>query len=127
MSLARAVQTERLWIGMVNCEILINGTDEIRLGVKNTAPDSVGGQIAEKMFHPIQLGCTGGREMELETLISLLPRLDFGVLGRGIVVADDMDLLSPRNSLLHLFQIMPTVESLIPIPWREWKEPGARA
>ena len=44
---------ERLWMGIVNHEILINGSDEIGLGVKNTAPDSVRGQVAEKTFHHV--------------------------------------------------------------------------
>ena len=42
--------------------------------------------------------------MELKTLISLLPRLSFGVLVCGIVVADDMDLLLAWERLLHLLE-----------------------
>ena len=48
------------WIGVVNGQILLNGRDAIGFGVKDTAPDSVGGQVAEEAFHHVEPGRTGG-------------------------------------------------------------------
>ena len=70
----------------MNRQIPFNRRDEIGFAMKHSAPDSVGGQVAEEAFHPVE------------------PGLDFGVFVRGVVVADHMDLPMRRHCLLHQIQ-----------------------
>ena len=77
---------------MMNRQILFNRRDEIGFAMKHSAPDPVGGQGAPEAFHPVEPGRPGRGEVEMEAYIPLEPGLAFGVLVRGVVVADHMDL-----------------------------------
>ena len=69
----------------MNRQILFNRRDEIGFAMKHSAPDSVGGQVAEEAFHHVEPGRAGGGEVEMEVRISLLPGLDFCVFVRRVV------------------------------------------
>ena len=83
---------QRCGAGMMNRQILFNRRDEIGFAMKHSAPDPVGGQGAPEAFHPVEPGRPGRGEVEMEAYIPLEPGLAFGVLVRGVVVADHMDL-----------------------------------
>ena len=98
----------------MNCQILIDGSNEVRLGVKNATPNSVRGQVAKEAFHHVEPGRTGGRKMEMKMRVSLLPCLHFSMLVRGVIVADHMDL--PLRSGVGFDQIKKTDPLLMPMP-----------
>ena len=87
---------------MVNGQIHLNGGDQVGLGAKNATPNPVGGQVAKKAFHPVEPGRAGGREMEMKARISFLPGLHPGLLVRGVIVADHMDLTFRWSGFLDL-------------------------
>ena len=81
----------------MHCKILLERREELGLGVKHAAPDSMGGQVAKEALHPVEPGRTGGGEMKMETRVAPLPGLDLRVFARGVVVAEDMDLPGSRS------------------------------
>ena len=67
--------------------------------------DDLAGNFAKEAFHQIEPGGRGGNEMDVETGMTLKPSGDFGVLVRGIVVANDVKLQVGGDLLIDLAQI----------------------
>ena len=98
-SISASGPEQRFWIGIVNCQILIEGRAEFGLGMKYAAPDAMGGQVPKAALHQVEPRRAGGGDMKMEPRVAPLPGLDLGVFVRGVVGADDMDLPASRSGL----------------------------
>lgn len=61
------------WVCIVSCKILLDDRDAIGLGVKQSAPDAIGGQVPEEAFHHVEPGRTGGRDAFFGIASSITP------------------------------------------------------
>jgi len=78
-------------------DVLLDSTSDIAHALKDSATETVDCKIAEEAFDHIQPRSTCRSEVGMESRIPLEPGFDLFVLMGGVIVADDMDVLSLGN------------------------------
>jgi hypothetical protein len=71
---------------------------------KAAGADDLAGDFAKEAFHQIKPGGRSGNEMDMEAAMTFEPGGDFGVLVRGIVVANDVNFQLGGDFLIDLAQ-----------------------
>lgn len=88
--------------------IIMNGGGERRDTVKDTATQTLGGNVPEEALDHVQPGCRSECEVNMETRVFLQLFFDLGVLVGCVVVTHQMQrLLSWRFSVDLLQEIEP--------------------
>lgn len=77
---------------------------EIRDQVEGAAPDRLGGNQREPTLDLIQPRTVGGREVQIKAESARQRRLDSGMLGGAVVVADQVDIELLRDIGLDVAQ-----------------------
>jgi len=88
---------ERFRIIVVGVDMLLNGTGDIAHALKNPATKAVYCEITEEAFNHVKPRSTCWCEVGTESRIPFEPGFDLFVLMGGVIVADDMDVLSLGN------------------------------
>ena len=81
-------------------DVVANGHDELFEILEDAAPQLVFGQVAEEAFHHIEPTGRGRGEVHMEALMAGEPADDFLVLVRGVVIADQIDMLLLGDGLV---------------------------
>ena len=80
---------ERLRIGVVVQEIVVDRGFQLCHAGEGTAPDALAGDLGEEALDEVQPGGARRREVQLEALMFREPRLDLvRLVGRGVVEHD---------------------------------------
>lgn len=79
-------------------DVLINGKSNFPYTSEDATPDAIDSKIAEEAFHHIEPGRACRSEMNVEARISCKPSFDLFMFVRGVVVANDMDVLLSRDT-----------------------------
>ena len=72
---------------------MVDGGDEFGDAPKYAACESLGVQITKETLNHVQPRCRGRREVHMKSPVLCQPGLHAGMLVRGIVVADEVQLL----------------------------------
>ena len=94
-SLGRA--DKRLGLLIVLGQVVLDGGAEFAHARKHSAANRFVGEVAKESRHPVQPRRGGGRAREVESLLALQPAFHCGVLVRGVVVHDQMNLFVLRS------------------------------
>jgi len=81
----------------VGVDVLLDGTGDIAHALKDPAPKAVHCEITEEAFNHVKPRSTCRSEVGMESRIPFEPGFNLFVLMGGVVVADDMDVLSLGN------------------------------
>lgn len=81
-------------------DVVSDGYDELFQIAEDSTTDAVFGQVAKEPFDHVQPRCRGGREVYMEAPVFSEPALHRRVFVRGVVVADDVDLLFRSGGLV---------------------------
>ncbi len=84
--------------------IIMNGGGERRDTVKDTATQTLGGNVPEEALDHVQPGRRSGCEVNMEARVFLQPFFDLGVLVGCIVVTHQMQRLLPWRFPVDLLQ-----------------------
>ena len=75
-----------LGFGVVMFEIIVDRPLEVDDGVEHAVTDALSSDFGEEALDQVELGRRGRREMHVESRMLGQPRLDLGMIVRGIVV-----------------------------------------
>ncbi len=95
---------ERLAVGVVVSDELIDALHELLDAGERSAPDSLVGDQCEEALDLIQPGTVGRNEVHVPARPGGQPSLDLRVTVRGVVIHDAMDVELGRHSSLDLAQ-----------------------
>src|SRR5207249_1947184 len=82
---------EWLWVLVVMFNIVSNSRDEFIDGAEDSMAKPAFGEITKETFDHVQPRGTGRREVNVEALVPFHPCLDVGMLVRGVVVTNDVN------------------------------------
>lgn len=94
--------------------VVMNGGGERRDAGKDTAAQTLGGNVAEEALDHVQPGRRSGCEVNMETRVFLQPFFDLGVLVGCVVVTHQMQRLLPGRFPVDLLQ---EIEPLDVVSW----------
>jgi len=95
---------ERLALGVVCGDKVINALHKLRDAGEGSAPDGLVGYQGKKSLHLIEPGTVGGNEVHVPTWPGRQPSLDLGVTVGGVVVDNAVDIKLAGHSLVNLSQ-----------------------
>jgi hypothetical protein len=96
MSEAAAVQTKGLGSALLMGDVFFDCTSKFCDAAEGPAAKAVHRKVTEEALYHIKPGSACWGKMEVEAGIALLPRFDFLMFVRGVVVTDDVDFFVGR-------------------------------
>ena len=87
---------------MVN--VVLDRLFQLLHAAEDSVANSIAGNVAEPAFDNVQPRTAGRGKVHVESLVALQPVLDFGMLVRGIVIDDQMQIQFWRRFLIDLLQ-----------------------
>ena len=82
-------------------EILFQGGHQLWHAVEDAPPQPLLSVVAEEALHHIEPGCACRGEVQMKAQVPGQPSLHLGVLVRGVVVQNQMDLAVRRRLLVN--------------------------
>ena len=74
-------------------DVVIDGRLQLGHAGEHAAPDALVGDVAKESLDHVEPGSAGGREMDVKARVPGQPGQHLGVLVRGVVVNDQVQLL----------------------------------
>ena len=85
-------------------DIVGDSLDEFINGAKNSVAKAAFGNVTKEALDHIEPRGAGRREVDVETLVAFHPGFDLGMLMRGVVIANDVNLFLRRRTALDQVQ-----------------------
>jgi hypothetical protein len=95
---SRGGPDERFRVCIMMGDVFFNCMSKFCDAAEGPAAKTVHGKVAEEALHHVKPGSACWGKMEVEARIALLPRPDFLMFVRGVVVTDEVDFFVGRCS-----------------------------
>jgi len=102
------------WVLIVAVDVVSDGHDELLEILEDSAPNQLGGQVAEESFNHVEPRCGCRREAHMEALVLFEPALHVFMFVRCIVVTDKVNLFVSGNCLIdHAQEAKPFLMAML--------------